>query len=60
MTIKERAFQLLQESYPSLNEGHFKIMKETLHPMWCQALAVATAEEEDCPDLADDGSINDH
>ena len=56
MTIEERAFEILQTSYPSLNEGHFKIMKETLHPLWCEALAVATAEEEDCPELAGDGS----
>ena len=46
MSIVQRAFEILQEAYPSLNEGHFKIMKETLHPFWCQALAMAFAEEE--------------
>lgn len=56
MTIQERAFEILQESFPSLNEGHFRIMKETLHPHWCEALAIAASEEEDCPELAGDGS----
>lgn len=56
MTVEDRAFELLRQALPGLNEGQYRLIKDTLHPYWEQAVDIATAEDEDCPELAGDGS----
>lgn len=56
MTVEERAFELLREALPGLNEGQYRIIKETSQPFWEQAIEIAIAEDEDCPELTGDGS----
>jgi hypothetical protein len=47
MTIEDRAFELLREALPGLNEGQYRIIKETSHPLWEEAVKIATKEDED-------------
>lgn len=47
MTVEDRAFELLREALPGLTEGQYRIIKETSHPSWEQAVEIATAEDED-------------
>jgi hypothetical protein len=37
MPEDEKVFEVLRKAYPSLDEGHFRIMKETRHSLWVEA-----------------------
>jgi len=56
MPTDEQVFDVLRRYLPNLEDGHFHIIKQTNHPYWEQAVQIAMTEQEDCPELAGDGS----
>lgn len=38
MPEDEKVFEILSKALPSLDEGHFRIMKETRHNLWVEAV----------------------
>lgn len=46
MPEDEKVFNILKQSYPSLNEGHFLIMKETRHSLWVEAVYDVLLQEQ--------------
>ena len=45
MTIEDRAFELLRTALPGLSDGQYRLIKETSHPYWGQAVEIATSEK---------------
>lgn len=41
----EQVFEVLRKAFPSLNDSHFRIMKETSHHYWEQATQVVIQRE---------------
>ncbi len=47
MTFEEKVCAALQQAFPALNNGHFKLMKETNHPYWEQATEWVKEKSDD-------------
>jgi hypothetical protein len=38
MFTDEQVFEILRVSFPSLDEGHFRLMKQTRHSVWVEVV----------------------
>lgn len=46
MPADDKVFEILRMRYPSLNEDHFRIMKETRHTEWVEAVYDVLLQEQ--------------